>query len=146
MRTVEGRALEADVRRRAADIERRVNGIRLCAPAAAERYRTQLRQRIASAGLSPDQHSDRITREIVLFADRCDIAEEITRISSHLAQMRGLLKTSDAVGRTLDFITQELFREINTIGSKSNDAAIAAEVVACKAEIERIREQVQNIE
>jgi len=81
-----------------------------------------------------------------LFADKCDITEETTRLASHLRQARDLLRGREAAGRPLDFLLQEIMREINTIGSKANDAAILQRVVAFKAEVERIREQVQNIE
>jgi len=85
-------------------------------------------------------------KEIALFADRCDISEELTRLKSHLAQARKLLRTNEPAGRTLDFLCQELFREINTIGSKANGIDITRQVVLFKTELERIREQVQNIE
>lgn len=146
MRSAEGRALQADLVRRIDNLERMAGNIGRQAPAAAVRYQDQLHRKIREAGLSGGDHTDRITREIIVFAERCDIAEELTRIDSHLRQTRKLIKSREAVGRPLDFIAQELFREINTVGSKSSDAAIGAEVVAFKAELERVREQVQNVE
>ena len=88
----------------------------------------------------------RLAQEVALFADRTDVAEELTRLASHLAQARGLIRSEAPAGRKLEFLVQELNREINTIGSKSQHAAIAAAVVELKAELERIREQVQNVE
>ena len=85
-------------------------------------------------------------KEISFFADRADISEELTRVESHLAQFAHHLRKNEPVGRTLEFITQEIFRELNTLGAKANDAAISQRVVACKAELEKIREQVQNLE
>ena len=88
----------------------------------------------------------RLANEVALFADRVDVTEEIVRLASHVKQMRALLGEDTAVGRRLDFLTQELGREVNTIGSKSQSAEIAARVVGAKAEVEKIREQVQNVE
>ena len=145
MRRREGRALERDLRRRMDELERRVGRIERHAPAAVRRHRAALVARLKEAGVAPDA-DDRIAREIALFADRSDVAEEITRLRSHLAQARRLLAAREPAGRSLDFLAQELFREINTVGSKSGDASITAEVVAFKAELERVREQVQNVE
>ena len=94
----------------------------------------------------PEGLPDRIAREVALFADRSDVSEETTRIQSHLDQARAWLRSKEPAGRALDFLCQELLREINTTGSKSSDSAISASVVQFKAELERIREQVQNIE
>ncbi len=85
-------------------------------------------------------------KEIVLFADRSDISEELTRLQSHFKQFEDCRKSKEPVGRTLDFLAQEMNREINTIGSKANDAIISREVVTLKTELERFREQVQNVE
>jgi uncharacterized protein (TIGR00255 family) len=124
-----------------------VEKIQVQAPQTAENYRKQLLERIKSAGLeniAPDD--ERLLKEIVLFADRSDIAEELTRLKSHFKQFEDCRKSSEPVGRTLDFLAQEMNREINTIGSKANDALISREVVTLKAELERFREQVQNVE
>ena len=89
---------------------------------------------------------ERLAKEVFLFADRSDISEELTRLESHLAQLEHHLRKDEPVGRTLEFIVQEIFRELNTLGAKANDAEIAQRVVACKTEVEKIREQVQNLE
>ena len=89
---------------------------------------------------------DRLRKEVVLFADRCDITEELTRLESHFQQFRGCLTSAEPVGRTLDFLSQEMNRELNTIGSKANAVEISQVVVRLKAELEKIREQIQNIE
>jgi len=117
------------------------------APVTAENYRRQLIERIKSAGLeniSPDD--ERLHKEIVLFADRSDISEELTRLQSHFQQFEDCRKAKEPVGRTLDFLAQEMNREVNTIGSKANDAVISREVVILKAELEKFREQAQNVE
>ena len=98
------------------------------------------------AGLEDLASDERVVRDIALFADRCDISEELTRLKSHLSQSRKLLRSAEPVGRTLDFMCQELFREINTTGSKANEVEITRHVVTFKTELERIREQVQNVE
>jgi uncharacterized protein (TIGR00255 family) len=106
-----------------------------------------LLERIRSAGIESIAADDeRLLREIVLFADRSDITEELTRLQSHFQQFEDCRKSKDPVGRTLDFLAQEMNREINTIGSKANDALISREVVTLKAELERFREQAQNVE
>ncbi|MGA2605611.1 MAG: DUF1732 domain-containing protein, partial [Verrucomicrobiia bacterium] len=110
------------------------------------RYREQLHKRVKDAGLDVPLDDERLVKEVVFFADRCDISEEITRLSSHLNQFRDCLKLAEPVGRTLDFLAQEMGREINTIGSKANAAEISQQVVKMKAELEKIREQIQNIE
>jgi uncharacterized protein (TIGR00255 family) len=113
----------------------------------AERYRRQLIERIRSAGLeAPRPDDDRLLKEVVLFADRSDISEELTRLQSHFRQFDGCRKSREPVGRMLDFLAQEMNREANTIGSKANDSLISREVVTLKAELERFREQAQNVE
>ena len=105
-----------------------------------------LLDRIQKAGLPISSDDERLVKEISFFADRADISEELTRLESHLAQFAHHLRRNEPVGRTLEFITQEISRELNTLGAKANDAAITQRVVACKAELEKIREQVQNLE
>jgi uncharacterized protein (TIGR00255 family) len=116
------------------------------APSSVERYRERLAERVAelSRGLAPDPA--RLATEIALFADRTDVAEEVTRLRSHLGQMRDLVGRAEPAGRKMDFLVQEMNREANTIGSKSQSAEITTAVVSMKAEIERMREQVQNVE
>jgi len=147
MRRREGEVLERDLESRIALIRSALDRVRLLAPEVLTRYRQQLAQRLQSAGLEGITVDDeRILREVVVFADRSDISEEIARLESHFQQYEDCRKSREAVGRKLDFLAQEFHREINTIGSKANDARIAAEVVLMKTELERFREQVQNIE
>lgn len=142
----EGRHLQQDMVKRLRTLEAVVRKIKRHAPAVTARYREQLMTRLREAGVSLAQADDRLLREVALFADRADISEEITRLESHMAQFRNWMGSKDVVGRTLDFALQEMFREVNTIGSKANDVAISQQVVMLKTELERIREQVQNIE
>jgi len=146
MRATEGKALEKDLRTRLSALEEMMKAIRAVAPGVARSYRKKLFQRLESAGLADLAGDERVVREIALFADRCDIVEELTRLKSHIGQTRKLLRSAEPVGRTLDFLCQEMFREINTIGSKANELEITRQVVAFKTELERIREQVQNVE
>jgi uncharacterized protein (TIGR00255 family) len=147
MRRREGEALERDLEGRLGQIRSALDRVRTLAPDVVSRYRQQLVQRLQAAGLEGITIDDeRILRELVVFADRSDISEEVARIDSHFQQYEDCRKSREAVGRKLDFLAQEFHREINTIGSKANDARIAAEVVLMKTELERFREQVQNIE
>ena len=146
MRQREGKSLARDLAARFARLRKEVGTIRQSAPGVVIGYRQALADRIAAAndGLQLDQTT--LARELALFADRCDISEELTRLESHFAQAEHFLAGAEPCGRPLDFLCQEFFREINTIGSKANDAGITRLVVACKAELEAIREQVQNVE
>ena len=146
MRRREGEALERDVEGRLAQMEELVSRVEALAPQSIEHYRTRLNERIQEVmrGFTPDPA--RLAQEVALFADRMDVAEEITRLRSHLAQTRALLAGTEPAGRKMEFMVQEMHREANTIGSKSQSAEIATLVVALKAEIERLREQVQNVE
>jgi uncharacterized protein (TIGR00255 family) len=146
MREKEGRFLAADLSNRLDVIAAGMAAIRRSAPDTVRRYREQLHARVREAGLDVPLDDERLAKEVVLFADRCDISEEMTRLDSHLQQFRDGLKSGEPVGRTLDFLAQEMNREINTIGSKANAAEVSQEVVKMKAELEKIREQVQNIE
>ena len=146
MRAAEGRALATDLRERLARLEELKKDIKERSANVVKTHREKLFQRLEEAGLEDLAADERIVKEVALFADRCDISEELTRLKSHLAQARKLLRSTDPVGRTLDFLCQELFREINTVGSKANEVEITRQVVAFKAELERIREQVQNVE
>ncbi|MGI9113549.1 MAG: YicC/YloC family endoribonuclease [Chthoniobacterales bacterium] len=146
MREREGRHLAKDLIRRLKCIRQFLKEIRAQHPEVVKRFRAALAERIERAGLAPEADEDRLTREIFLFADRSDISEELTRIESHLAQFAHHLRREEPVGRALEFIVQEIFRELNTLGAKGNDASIAQRVVGCKTELEKIREQVQNLE
>jgi uncharacterized protein (TIGR00255 family) len=146
MRRREGEALARDLGARLTAIEKGAAAIRAAAPESVEAYRDRLAARVAelSRGVSIDQ--TRLAQEVAFFAERIDVAEELTRLASHLSQMRALLGSDAPAGRRLEFLVQEVNREVNTIGSKSQHAGIAAQVVELKAELERVREQVANIE
>ncbi|MBR4905475.1 MAG: YicC family protein [Clostridia bacterium] len=116
------------------------------APFVAEEYRQKLNERIESVLNDTEIDRARLATEVALFADRCCIDEELVRLKSHIAQFCTYLDTAEPVGRNMDFIVQEMNRECNTIGSKANDAALTKAVLACKAEIEKLREQIQNVE
>ena len=145
MQQQEGEHLRSDLLTRIETIVAEVSKIEELAPTVKESYRDSLHTRLAEAGLDVDLNDERLLREIGIFAERCDITEEITRIESHVTQFRSYIESDDPVGRPLDFLCQEFNRELNTIGSKANDAAIAQGVVNSKTELEKIREQVQNI-
>lgn len=146
MRTAEGANLRADIESRLATIESLAGGIAEKAPTVPQQQRQALRQRLEQAGLPLPLDDERLVKEITLFADRTDISEELSRAASHLQQFRAYLASGDPVGRSLDFLVQEFFREFNTMGSKCNNAEIAHAVVSAKTELEKIREQVQNVE
>jgi uncharacterized protein (TIGR00255 family) len=146
MRTTEGAALAADFGVRTALCRKHLEAIRDRAPAVAPAYRAQLLKRLREAGLDLDPSDERVLREIALFADRCDVTEETVRVRSHLDQLDALLAGEDEIGRKADFILQELGREANTIGSKANDLSISKSVIELKNELERVREQMANVE
>jgi uncharacterized protein (TIGR00255 family) len=147
MRVREGAHLAEDLAARVAVMSKCVARIERQSPKSAERYRRQLVERIQGAGLpAPGADDERLLKEVVLFADRSDISEELSRLRSHFKQFDDCVKSSEPVGRTLDFLAQEINREINTIGSKANDSLISREVVTLKAELEKFREQAQNVE
>jgi uncharacterized protein (TIGR00255 family) len=147
MREREGAHLARDLVKRIALMRQAVAQVQKHAPAVAERYRQHLIERIKSAGLeAPGADDERLLKEVVYFADRSDISEELTRLQSHFQQFEDCRKSKEPVGRMLDFLAQEINREINTIGSKANDSLISREVVTLKAELEKFREQVQNVE
>ncbi len=146
MRRREGEALGRDLSARLDSIERGAGEVSRLAPLQVEAVRERLSTRIAELTRGVALDPARLAQEVALFADRTDVAEELTRLGSHLAQARGLIRSDAPAGRKLEFLVQELNREINTIGSKSQHARIAAIVVDLKAELERIREQVQNVE
>jgi uncharacterized protein (TIGR00255 family) len=146
MRSKEGEALLADFSARLGLFRAHVDAVAARAPEVAPAYRAQLMKRLRDANLELDVEDERVLREVALFADRCDISEEITRLRSHIEQLAGLLKSGDEIGRKADFILQEMGREANTIGSKANDLAISKSVIELKNELERIREQMANVE
>lgn len=146
MREAEGRNLAEDFARMLAGMEKVVAEIATHAPQAVERYRQALHKRVREAGVELAREDERLLKEVVLFADRADITEELTRLRSHFQQFHQILKSKEPVGRTLEFLTQEMNREINTIGAKANDLDITQGVMHLKGELEKIREQIQNIE
>ena len=146
MREREGKHLAKDLIHRLKVLRQEIKGIRGLYPDVVKKYRSALMDRIQKAGLDLPVEDERLLKEVTIFADRSDISEELTRLESHLAQFAHHLRKNEPVGRTLEFITQEIFRELNTLGAKSNDAGISQHVVACKSELEKIREQIQNLE
>ena len=147
MRGKEGRNLAGDMTKRTAVILTWVSEIKVLAGETVPDYRDLLHRRLRQADLELDLDDERVLKEVALFADRCDISEEVTRLESHLEQLTSLLReTEEAVGRKTDFLLQEINREINTIGSKASDIRISRLVIECKNELERIREQLQNVE
>lgn len=147
MRTEEGAALVGDIRERLGSIERTTAAIRLKAPAVVEQARKRMTDALARL-LNEQPDPVRVAQEIAMLAERTDVTEELTRLGSHITQFRGMLDDSspEGIGRKLDFLIQEMGREINTIASKAMDAAISMDAVFVKSELEKIREQVQNIE
>lgn len=148
MRSVEGAALRDDLVGQLRRLSELLENVRSRAPLVVEKYSDRLSEKLNH--LLEKHHvtltdSD-IAREVGIFADKCDITEEVVRLDSHIAQFQQVMESDESQGRKLDFISQELFREVNTIGAKANDAEIANSVVEAKTVIERIREQVQNIE
>ncbi len=146
MRASEGKHLHDDTKSRLHILEELTKEISTHAPSVVQRYREQLHRRLNESGLDIDLADDRLLKEIGLFADRCDISEEITRLHSHFEKFHEYLAKDEPIGRPLDFLCQELNREFNTIGSKANDATLAQHIVNAKTELEKIREQVQNVE
>lgn len=145
MRAVEGEKLAADMLARMDTIEGLVANIAARAPLVAEHYRTKLTERMREALADLPVDEARILSEAAVFADKCNIDEELTRLRSHISQFRSICREA-RVGRKLDFLVQEFNREANTICSKSNDIAVTNAALALKNEIEKIREQVQNVE
>lgn len=146
MRLREGEALERDLRERRQGLAELVAQVAERAPQVVEEYQGKLQQRLVKLLHDTELDPQRLAQEVALMADRCDVTEELVRLQSHFVQFDEALALAEPVGRKLDFLMQELNREVNTIGSKANDATVTALVVQMKAELERMREQVQNIE
>ncbi len=146
MREIEGKALGEDILKRLKTLDQTVSSIEKLSLKAPEKRQKNLVERLNSL-IEDTSKDERILREIALFAEKVDITEEITRLRSHIEQMRGLFQSKEGcIGRVLDFLTQEMLREINTISSKSSELDITKKAIVVKAELEKIREQVQNIE
>ena len=146
MRTKEGAHLARELRRLLDRFAAEITAISKLAPSVTAKHREAMLKRLASLDPAFAADDERLARELALFADRSDITEELSRLESHLKQFGAGLGAKDANGRSLDFLAQEMFRECNTIGSKANSAAVTRHVIAAKTELERLREQVQNVE
>jgi uncharacterized protein (TIGR00255 family) len=148
MRAEEGRAMAADLRSNCEAAIACLDVVRLRAPLVAEAYRTRLEERLKRVLAEVEVKFDPadVIKEVGLFAERSDISEEIVRLRSHFEQFEAILDLPESSGRKMEFLTQEMFREANTIGSKANDVEISRQVIEIKAAIERIREMIQNIE
>lgn len=146
MREQEGAALKVDLSSRCERLSQLVAEVKHQAPDMVSKHRENLLARLEQAGLELDVSDERVLREIALFSDRCDISEEITRLESHLDQFSQLLNKDEPVGRPLEFLLQEVGREINTCGSKASSIEVSKLVLEMKNELERVREQVANVE
>lgn len=146
MRCIEGSTLKSDITSRLATISKLVEQAELAAKDSPAKYREKLLSKLSEAGLEIDLNDERVLKEICIFADRCDISEEITRLKSHIGQFLATMEATSAVGRKMDFICQEMGREINTSASKANNLDLTKITIELKNELERIREQIQNIE
>jgi len=146
MRAAEGKHLLDDFLERLGHLMAFNQTIADHAPSRPVRQKELLEKRLSDLGINFENGDERLAKELALFADRCDISEELVRLKSHFTKFHEYLHSTEATGRPLDFLCQELLREFNTIGSKANDALIAQTVVEAKTELEKIREQVQNIE
>jgi len=146
MRRVEGEATSADFEQRLSALEDLLGRVEKRAPRVPLEWQARLKERLERHAQDFAAAPERIAQELAIFADRCDISEEIARFQSHLGQFRSLFNVGEPVGRQMDFIVQEMNREANTMGSKSNDAELTRMVVSIKSELEKVREQVQNVE
>ena len=148
MRDAEGEAIAKDMVATLDEIERQIAAVRDRAPAIVEEYRTRLLERVQAMldGIEVTPDDATLIREVAFFAERSDINEELARLASHVGQFRELMAGSGPLGRKLEFLTQEMYREVNTIGSKSGDSDISREVVETKIGVDRLREHAQNIE
>lgn len=146
MRQVEGKQISKDLLKRLENIQTKVNEISNLSTGLIEEYIVKLEERIKQILKDQEIDQSRLAQEVVIYADKCSIQEEVTRLNSHISQFKTMLNSDEAIGKKLDFIIQEMNRETNTIGSKANNLNITNGVIDIKAEIENIREQVQNIE
>jgi len=146
MKRLEGESLAKDLQQRLEQIDQQLKGIKDQAPLRLNTYWNRLRERLQSFLEGTELDSTRFQQEVAFLAERIDITEEIVRAESHLNQLATLLLGREPVGRKMDFLLQEIHREVNTISAKANDAEISQRVVEIKSELEKIREQVQNIE
>jgi uncharacterized protein (TIGR00255 family) len=146
MRNEEGEHLQKDLAERIDSIEKHAAQIQTRQPEVIQEYKVRLKEKIKLLNDGVEVDESRLAQETAILADRCDITEEITRLTSHLNQFRKLFDAKEPVGRKLEFITQEINREVNTMGSKSSDTEVANLVIEIKSTLEKIREQLANIE
>jgi uncharacterized protein (TIGR00255 family) len=146
MRAAEGEATRHDMEARLENVQNMLAQVESRAPHVPQEWQAKIAERLDRLAKDFEWDPQRVAQEIAVFADRCDISEEIIRFKSHLKQFFALFDAAEPVGRQMDFLVQELNREVNTMGSKSNDAELTRQVVAIKSELEKIREQVQNVE
>ncbi len=146
MRITEGRSAKSDLGRLVGNISSALGSVRLRAPSVVADYKDKLAKRIADLLDTPAIDESRIATEVAIFADKCDINEEISRLTSHIYQFNDALESSEPQGRRLDFLSQEMNREINTMGSKANDLELSKLVIGMKNELEKIKEQIRNVE
>jgi uncharacterized protein (TIGR00255 family) len=145
-REAEGKAIRREFQSRLKDVRRSMERIKSRLPHVISAYQKRLSTRVRELTKGIELNPDRLAQEVALYAERSDITEELARMQSHLDRFEEMLKSQEAVGRSLDFLLQEMVREVNTIGSKGNDSIISHEVVFLKGELEKLREQVQNVE
>jgi uncharacterized protein (TIGR00255 family) len=146
MRRAEGEILKKDFAARLETLKRHIESAKARAPKTVLEYKQRLQERIRELTEGLEMDPVRLSQEVALLAEKSDITEEIVRFESHVSQMEKLLRGSDSIGRKLDFLLQEMGREVNTIGSKSNDISIAQDVIELKSELAKLREQAQNVE
>lgn len=147
MKVTEGIALERDIQERLRLLKKALEEIKQRTTGASDRLKQKLIAKLEEVSISILEHEERLLREVLLYAEKADVTEEITRFESHLTQFQGLLGSQkEGIGKTLEFMIQELNREINTIGSKASDVEVTRSVVEVKSELEKIREQIQNVE
>jgi len=146
MRIQEGKVIEDDFNERLQLIQGYLDHIEGRAPLIVENYEKRLKDRMIQISKDVEIDENRLLQEVAIFSDKCDVTEEIVRARSHLSQFKHYMAMDDAIGRRLDFLMQEINREINTMSSKATDSLVSANVVEIKAELEKIREQIQNVE
>ena len=146
MRNTEGQSLKNDFAQRLDSLNQLIDRLEALAASASKDFSKKLVDRLSSMNLEIDLEDDRILKEIALFADRSDITEELTRLKSHISQFRQFITSSESIGRKMDFLCIEMFREMNTLSSKTQQIEVTKNIIEGKNELERIREQVQNIE
>ena len=146
MRDTEGKALKDDFNQRIITLTDLIDSVESLSASASKDFSQKLIDRLNSMNLEVDLEDDRVLKEIALFADRSDITEELTRLKSHVSQFKQFTESPDSIGRKMDFLCIEMFREMNTISSKTQQIEVTKNIIEGKNELERIREQVQNIE